>query len=96
MTTTIKKTVFVSVTPNEYDKDGWSYCYTEHSMECFENYSHLGQVEISIELPEGLDINIALAGILDKQKTEIMATAQAKITQIESQKQKLLALECQA
>lgn len=96
MTTTIKKTVFVSVTPSEYAQDGWSYCYTEYCMEGCENYIHLEQVEISIEFPEGLDINRELAALLDKQKTEIMAVAQAKITQIESQKQKLLALECQA
>lgn len=96
MTTTIKKTVFVSVMPNEYEQEGWSYCCTTTPLEGCENYVHLGQVEISIELPEGLDINRSLAGILDKQKTEIMAVAQAKITQIESQKQKLLALECQA
>lgn len=49
--------------------------------------------EFTVEIPEGLDIRTGLVANLEREKKQLMADFQARVTAIDNQIQKYLAIE---
>ncbi len=88
--TTITKTIFLSASPATYADDGYAYYMSEYESD---DRIMMGSIEVSIDIPEGFDINSAHVEILKKEKNKIYAEAQLKCNNLEEQIQSLLAIE---
>jgi len=53
----------------------------------------LGEQFFEVEVPDDFDIRPALVASLEREKQSVLATAQAKVTQIEGQIRSLLAIK---
>jgi hypothetical protein len=54
---------------------------------------NIGVQELTIEVPEGFDIRNGLVGNLEREKKRLMGEFQARVTAIDNQIQKYLAIE---
>ena len=94
----IEKTIYAHVSASEYGQNGIAFHWLEHESKPYKGKpshwgTYIGKATVQIELADGVDLRLIAAAQLDATKKEVMAELQAKITQIDAQKQKLLALE---
>lgn len=54
---------------------------------------NVGVQEMEIDVPEGFDIRVGLVGNLEREKKRLMGEFQARVTAIDSQIQKYLAID---
>lgn len=94
----IEKTLYAHVAASVHSKDGICFHWLEYESKPYGDAPScwgacVGKATVQIELAEGVDLRQIAAAQLDAAKKEVMAELQAKITQIDTQRQKLLALE---
>lgn len=86
----ITKTVYLSASPASWEEDGYSYSMLD--FEC-EGRITISSMEVTMEVPEGFDLNTGQIDMLKAEKQKILAEAGLKAANIEDQIQRLLCIE---
>jgi hypothetical protein len=86
----ITQTVYLLASPDKYEDSGYSY-----RIACYEQDAEitLDSMQVTMDVPDHLDLNTAHIDMLKAEKQKIVADACVKAANIEDQIQRLLFIE---
>ncbi len=86
----ITKTIYLSASPASWEEDGYNFTIVDFERE---DCIAISSMEVTMEVPEGFDLNTGQVDLLKTEKQKILAEAGLKAANIEDQIQRLLFIE---
>jgi hypothetical protein len=86
----ILKRIYLSASPAPWEEDGYEYSIVDFERE---GRIAVSSMEVTMEVPEGFDLNTGQIDMLKTEKQKILAEAGLKAANIEDQIQRLLFIE---
>jgi hypothetical protein len=86
----ITKTIYLSASPAPWKDDGYSFTIVDFERD---DCIAISSMEVTMEVPEGFDMNTGQIDMLKTEKQKILAEAGLKAANIQDQIQRLLCIE---
>ncbi len=86
----ITQTVYLMASPSLFEDSGYNYRVSSYQPD---EYITVDSMEVTMEVPEGFDLNTGQIDMLKTEQKKILAEAGLKAANIEDQIQRLLFIE---